>query len=86
MAVKALFGEQQGRPSSLNVPLVALLDTTVEYFVLVRMAHAVTCAQHRFVRGYSSVPSPMVITTGATMVVSAGMVWATTMQYLHPSA
>ena len=74
MAGSALLGAQQGLPSILNVPPVALVETIVEYFVLVRMAHAVTCAQHLFTRGYVSVPVPMVMTTGAVMVVAAGIV------------
>ena len=42
MAVKLLLGAQQGWPSILNVPPVALVETTVVYLVLVRMQQAVT--------------------------------------------
>lgn len=78
MLVKLLDGQGQALPKSLNVPPVALVDTTVEYLVLVRMPQAVTGAQQRLVRGYWAVPVPMVTTTGALMVVVSGMAWATT--------
>ncbi len=71
-------------PSKRNVPPVALVETTAEYRVRVRMPHAVTWAQQRLVSGYCSVPVPMVMTTGALMVAAAGIAWAITMQYLHP--
>jgi hypothetical protein len=73
MAVRLLLGAQLPFPSILNVPPVALVETTVEYLVRVRRLAAVTCAQQRFVRGYSSVPVPIVITTGAVMVVASGI-------------
>lgn len=83
--LRRLFaGHGQALPNNLNVPPVALVDTTVEYRVRVRMPQAVTGAQQRFVRGYCWVPVPIVITTGALIVVVAGMDWATTMQYLQP--
>ena len=84
MLLRLLVGQGQVLPSSLKVPPVALVETTVEYRVLVRMPQAVTWAQQRLVSGYCSVPVPMVITTGALIVAVAGMAWATTMQYLHP--
>ena len=58
--------------------------TQTEERVRVRMPQAVTCAQLRLVRGYSSVPVPIVMYTGALMVVVAGMDWATTIQYFPP--
>lgn len=84
MLLRLLVGQGQALPSSLKVPPVALVETTVEYRVLVRMPQAVTWAQQRLVSGYCSVPDPMVTTTGALMVVAAGIAWATTMQYLQP--
>ena len=58
--------------------------TTVEYLVLVLIEQASTGVQSQFNKGYSVVPSPIVITTGALMVVSTGIVCATTIQYLQP--
>nr|DAM16679.1 MAG TPA: hypothetical protein [Caudoviricetes sp.] len=84
--VKSLFGAQGGLPNSLKVPPVGVVDTTVLYLVRLRMLHAVTCAQQRFIRGYCAVPVPMVIYTGADMVVVSGMLCATTMQYFPPLA
>jgi len=65
--------EHGNLPSSLNTPVVALVLTTVEYLVLVLIEQAVTGLQLQLTRLYSVVPSPMVITTGAVIVVSAGM-------------
>jgi hypothetical protein len=76
--------EQGSLPSSLKTPVVVLVLTTVEYLVLVLIEQAVTGLQSHPTRLYSVVPSPIVITTGAVIVVSAGMAYATTMQYLHP--
>lgn len=73
MLVRLLDGQGQAFPSSLKAPPVALVETTVEYLVLVRIAQAVTWAQQRFVRGYCSVPAPIVMTTGALIVVAAGI-------------
>ena len=42
-----MVGHGQAPPSSLNVPPVPLVDTTVEYRVRVRMAQAVSWAQQR---------------------------------------
>ena len=42
MEIKALLGLQQGLPSSLKLPPVALVLTQVLYLVRVRMAQAVT--------------------------------------------
>ena len=84
MLVNALFGAQHGLPSNRNAPPVALVKTAVAYRVRVLMPQAVTCAQLRLVSGYCAVPVPMVITTGALMVVAAGIVCATTMQYFSP--
>ena len=71
-------------PSNLNTPVVALVLTIVEYLVLVFIEQAVIGLQSQPTRLYSVVPSPIVITTGAVMVVSAGIAYATTIQYLHP--
>lgn len=68
----------------MNVPPVALVDTTVLYLVRVRIPQAVACEQLHLVSGYCCVPVPMVMTTGALMVVAAGIACATTMQYLQP--
>lgn len=84
MLGRLFVGHGQALPKSLNVPPVPLVETTVEYRVLVRMAQAVSCAQQRLVSGYSSVPVPIVTTTGALMVVASGMDCATTMQYFSP--
>lgn len=84
MLVSVLFGAQQGVPSSRKAPPVALVETTVLYRVRVLMPQAVTCAQLRLVSGYCAVPVPMVTTTGALIVVVAGIVCATTMQYFSP--
>lgn len=73
MLLRLLFGEQQGLPSILKEPPAAVVTTTVLYFVLVRIPHAVTCEQLHFVRGYCTVPEPIVITTGAFIVVAAGI-------------
>ena len=70
---RLLLGEQQGCPSMRNEPPVGVVTTQTEYRVRVRMPQAVTCAQLRLVRGYSSVPVPIVMYTGALMVVVAGM-------------
>lgn len=42
MLPSELLGEQQGRPSILNVPPVALVDTIVLYLVRVLIPQAVT--------------------------------------------
>ena len=86
IALRLFVGHGQAFPNSLKVPPVALVETTVEYLVRVRMPQAVTWAQQRLVRGYCSVPVPMVTTTGAFMVVAAGMAWAMIIQYFHPSS
>ena len=73
MDSSALLGAQAGRPSKRNVPPVAVVTTTAEYLVRVRMPQAVTCAQLHLVSGYWAVPVPMVTTTGALMVAVSGM-------------
>ena len=50
-AIKLLFGAQHKFPKSLNTPLVALVSTTVEYLVLVRIAQAVACVQSHLFNG-----------------------------------
>ena len=77
--------EQGSLPKSLNTPVVASVFTTVEYLVLVLIEQAVIGLQSQPTKSYSVASSPMVITTGAVIVVSAGMAYATTIQYLHPS-
>ena len=42
MLLRLLVGQGQVLPSSLKVPPVALVETTVEYRVLVRIPQAVT--------------------------------------------
>ena len=71
-------------PRSLKEPPATSVRTIVEYLVLVLIEQAVTAVQSQFTKGYSVVPAPIVITTGALIVVSAGIVCATTMQYLQP--
>jgi hypothetical protein len=85
IAVKLLFGAQGMFPRSLNTPVVALVSTLVLYFVLVRMLQAVACVQSHLFSGYNSVPAPIVMNTGAVIVVASGIACATTIQYLHPS-
>jgi hypothetical protein len=80
MPVSRLSGLQKGFPSILKVPPVALVATHTAYLVLLRMPQAVTGAQHLLVNGYSSVPVPMVNTTGAVIVVATGIDWAITTQ------
>ena len=84
MLVRLLLGAQQGLPSIRNEPPVADVETQVEYRVRVRMPQAVTCAQLRLVSGYSVVPVPMVMYTGALIVAVSGIACATTMQYFSP--
>lgn len=71
MLVSALFGGQQGRPSIFIVPTVAFVDTIVLYCVRMHMPQTVTCEQLRRVSGYCCVPVPIVMTTGALIVVAA---------------
>lgn len=66
--------EQGSLPRSLKEPPATLVRTTVEYLVLVFIEQAKTGVQSQFSSGYSVVPVPIVITTGALIVVSAGMV------------
>jgi hypothetical protein len=67
--------EQGTLPNSLNEPPVVVVRTQVEYLVLVLIAHAVTGLQSQFTNGYVVVVTPpIVITTGASIVVVAGMV------------
>nr|DAF77905.1 MAG TPA: hypothetical protein [Caudoviricetes sp.] len=85
MLVRLLLGAQQGLPSIRNEPPVADVETQAEYRVRVRMPQAVTCAQLRLVSGYSVVPVPMVMYTGALIVAVSGIACATTMQYFSQS-
>ena len=81
----ALFGAQDSPLSTLNVPPVAVVLTHTGYLLRVRIAHAVTCAQHLFVSGYTVVVSPPIDTaTGIPIVAVVGIACATTIQYLHP--
>jgi hypothetical protein len=74
--------EQGILPNSLKVPDVVSVCTQVEYLVLVFIAQAVTGAQLQSSNGYVTVASPpIVITTGAVIVVVAGIACATTIQY-----
>jgi hypothetical protein len=66
--------EQGSLPNNLNTPVVVFVFTTTEYLVLVLIAQAVIGLQSQLTKLYSVVPSPMVITTGAVIVVSAGIV------------
>ena len=84
MLFRALSGAQQGLPSSRKEPPVGLVLTQTAYRVRVRRPQAVTWAQFRRVKGYCTVPVPMVITTGALMVAASGIAWAMTMQYFSP--
>ena len=72
-------------PSILNVAPVADVTTRVAYLVRVLTPQAETCAQHRVVSGYCTVPSPIWITTGALIVGSTGIDCASTMQTFSPS-
>ena len=83
MLVSELLGAQHGDPSIRKDPPEEVVLTQTEYRVLVRREQAVTCAQFLFVRGYSSVPVPIVTKTGALMVVVSGIDCATTIQYLQ---
>jgi hypothetical protein len=85
MEARALFGEQHGRPNSLNVPPVAVVEILVLYRVLVRRLQAVAWVQSARFSGYNWVPVPIVIDTGALMVAAAGMFWAITRQTFCPS-
>ena len=76
--------EHGNLPNSLNTPVVVLVLTITEYLVLVLIEQAVTGLQSQLTRSYSVVPSPIVITTGALIVASAGIACAITMQYLQP--
>ena len=76
--------EHGNLPNSLKTPVVVFVLTTTEYLVLVLIAQAVTGLQLQPTRLYSVVSSPIVITTGAVIVVSAGIDCATTIQYLQP--
>lgn len=82
---RLLLGAQAARPSSRKLPPVAVVLSTVLYFVRVRIAQAVNCAQPQLVSGYCTVPLPIVTTTGAVMVAVVGIVCATTRQYFSPS-
>jgi hypothetical protein len=69
-------------PNNLNTPLVVLVETHALYLVLVLTLQAVACWQFLLTRGYNvAVSPPIVINTGAVIVVSAGIVCAITMQY-----
>jgi len=70
---KSLLGWQQGFPSILNIAVVDVVSTTVEYLVRVRTLVALTGLQHLFTSAYCSVPSPIVKTTGAEIVVVVGI-------------
>ena len=75
-------GVHLGFDKSLNTPLVVLVCTTVEYFVLVLISQAVACEQLHFKRG--NVPPFVLIDTRADIVVVSGIACATTIQYLSP--
>jgi hypothetical protein len=72
-ARKLLFGWQHGSPSILNTAVVGVVSTIVEYLVRARTPQAVTGLQHLLTNGYCCVPDPMVNTTGAFIVVAAGI-------------
>lgn len=74
IAVKLLLGLQAGFPNILNVAPDAVVSTTTEYFVLVRMPQAVTGLQHLFTNGYWTVPLPIVNTTFDPIVAVCGIV------------
>lgn len=80
-----MLGAHGRLPHSRKLPPVGVVCTTVAYFVRVRIEQAVAWAQLLLVSGYSVVPVPMVMYTGALIVVVAGIVCATMIQYLHPS-
>lgn len=84
-AASALFGAHESPLKTLNTQPVPLVETHVGYRLRVRIAHAVTCAQHILVSGYTVVVTPPIdIATGILIVAVDGIVCAITMQYLHP--
>ncbi len=80
---KSLLGWQQGFPSILNIAVVDVVSTTVEYLVPNR--HAACCKQvcSTYLQVHTLCKSsPIVKTTGAEIVVVVGIDCAKTMQYL----
>jgi hypothetical protein len=71
---KLFVGQGHNPPIDLNTPPTALVDTIVEYLVLVLIPHAVICEQSHLTNGYTVVVSPPILkATGVAIVAVVGI-------------